>query len=196
MYWLKVFGEINLQGPWSWRFGGHHVSLQHTILQGDVLSSSPFFLGADPAESPLLGGHLLRPLGAAEDLARELVRSLDEEQTALALISAAAPIDIVGGNRPRIADGDKLMPLSDIWRGRLAETRFRDMVRAMHEGAEAQAGFRPEHHEAVKLTSMPKGVGAARLILDPTRGFAGDSRRLRRKNPRGACRTGVKKIWG
>ncbi|MGY4649767.1 DUF3500 domain-containing protein [Mycobacterium sp. URHB0021] len=62
----------------------------------DVLSSSPFFLGADPAESPLLGGHLLRPLGAAEDLARELVPSLDEEQTALALLSAAAPIDIVG----------------------------------------------------------------------------------------------------
>ncbi|MGY4649779.1 DUF3500 domain-containing protein [Mycobacterium sp. URHB0021] len=166
MYWLKVFGQADLKGPWSWRFGGHHVSLQHTILQGDVLSSSPFFLGADPAESPLLGGHLLRPLGAAEDLARELVRSLDEEQTALALLSAAAPIDIVGGNRPRISDGDKPMPLFDVWRGSLTEPRFRDKIRAMHEDAEVKAGFQPADHEAVKLTSTPKGVAATRMTSD------------------------------
>ena len=40
----------------------------------------PCFLGADPASSPLLGPHLLRPLAGAEDLGRELVRSLDDAQ--------------------------------------------------------------------------------------------------------------------
>ena len=166
MYWLKVFGEPDLQGPWSWRFGGHHVSVQHTILDGDVLSSSPCFLGADPADSPLLGGHLLRPLGAAEDLARQLVRSLDEEQTALALISPIAPVDIIGGNRPHLSDGDTLMPLTDIWRGHFAEPGLRDKVRAMHEGAETNAGFTAEHHQAVKLTADPKGVAAAAMTTD------------------------------
>ena len=117
LYWLKVFGEPDLRGPWSWRFGGHHVSVQHLVFHGEVASSSPCFLGADPAESPLLGGHLLRPLGAAEDLARELVRSLDEAQSASALISSVAPVDIVGGNRPHLGDGDVLMPLPDLWRG-------------------------------------------------------------------------------
>ena len=59
LYWLKVFGEPGLDGPWSWRFGGHHVSVQHVVINGEVASSSPCFLGADPAESPLLGGHWL-----------------------------------------------------------------------------------------------------------------------------------------
>lgn len=166
LYWLKVFGDPDLQGPWSWRFGGHHVSLQHTILAGDVVSSSPFFLGADPAESPLLGGHLLRPLGAAEDHARELIRSLDEQQTAHALICPLAPVDIVGGNRPHLSDGDTMMALPDVWRDHFTEPHLRDKVRAMHEGAEAKAAFRPEHHEAVKLTTIPKGIPATGLRAD------------------------------
>ena len=163
MYWLKVFAEPDSQGPWSWRFGGHHVSVQHTILRGEVTSSSPSFLGADPAESPLLGGHLLRPLGAAEDLARELVRSLDEGQAAEAMISPVAPVDIVGGNRAHLSDGDTVMPLPDVWRGRFTETRLRDLVHTMHETAEAKARLRPEHHRALSLTSAPKGIAAAAM---------------------------------
>lgn len=163
MYWLKVFGQPDSQGPWSWRFGGHHVSVQHTILRDEVTSSSPSFLGADPAESPLLGGHLLRPLGAAEDLARELVRSLDEGQAAEAMISPVAPVDIVGGNRAHLSDGDTVMPLPDLWRGRFTEPRLRDLVHTMHETAEAKARLRPEHHRALSLTSAPKGIAAAAM---------------------------------
>ncbi|WP_211296047.1 DUF3500 domain-containing protein [Mycobacterium aquaticum] len=48
MYWLKIFGEPDLRGPWSWRFGGHHVSVQHSVRDGEVIASSPSFLGADP----------------------------------------------------------------------------------------------------------------------------------------------------
>jgi hypothetical protein len=84
LYWLRVFGEPGAYGAWSWRFGGHHVSVQHVVIDGRIQASTPCFLGADPARSPLLGGHLLRPLGAAEDLARDLVRSFDDEQAARA----------------------------------------------------------------------------------------------------------------
>jgi Protein of unknown function (DUF3500) len=163
LYWLKVFGEPVSEGPWSWRFGGHHVSVQHSVWHGDVTSSTPCFLGADPAESPLLGGHLLRPLGATEDLARELIRSLDEEQAAKATISSVAPVDIVGGNRAHLGDGDVLMPLPDVWRGRFSEPRLRELVRDMHETAEAKAGVRPEHQSEVSLTLAPKGIAAAAM---------------------------------
>jgi hypothetical protein len=163
LYWLKVFGEPDLDGPWSWRFGGHHVSVQHMVYHGEVASSSPCFLGADPAESPLLGGHILRPLGGAEDLARELVRSLDDAQICDALISSVAPVDIVGGNRSHLSDGDVVMPLPDVWRGQFTEARLRDKVHTMHEAAEAKAGVRPEHHDAVRLTATPKGVAASAL---------------------------------
>jgi Protein of unknown function (DUF3500) len=163
LYWLRIFGEPDMDGPWSWRFGGHHVSVQHLILDGQVQASSPAFLGADPAESPLLGGHLLRPLGATEDLARDLVRSLDEEQASRGIICPVAPVDIVGGNRPRIQDGDLLMPLPDVWRGHFADEDLAARLDAMHRGAEQKAGVRPEHHNAVRLTDVPKGVPAAEM---------------------------------
>ena len=87
LYYVRVFGDPTGEAPWSWRFGGHHVSINHLIVDGDVEASTPIFLGADPASSPLLGPHLLRPLAAAEDLARELVHTLDGAQRNAAIVS-------------------------------------------------------------------------------------------------------------
>lgn len=159
LYWLRVFGSPSLDGPWSWRFGGHHVSIHHLVLEGRVQSSSPAFLGSDPAASPLTGGHLLRPLGATEDLARDLVRSLDSSQAARGVINAAAPVDIVSGNRPRVREGDMVMPLPTLWRSRFTEPALRERVEATHIGAEDKAGFRSQDHEAVRLTmKAPRGI--------------------------------------
>lgn len=134
LYWLRVFGEPSPAGPWSWRFGGHHISLQYLVVGGDVRSCTPSFLGADPARSPLLGGHLLRPLAAAEDLARDLVRSIDDHRV---ILSVTAPSDIVTGNRPRLGALDapagvpagdmtadqreRLRALLDVYLGRLPD---------------------------------------------------------------------------
>ena len=79
------------------------TSLHYTIIGGEVVASTPNFLGADPAVSPLLGPHLHRPLAAAEDLGRELFRALDEPRRARALVSPVAPTDLVGCNRPHLA---------------------------------------------------------------------------------------------
>ena len=163
LYWLRVFGQPNSAGPWSWRFGGHHVSVQHLIVDGEVRASTPCFLGSDPAAAPLLGGHLLRPLGAAEDLARDLVRSLADEQAGLALISPVPPVDIVSGNRPRVREGDIALPLGDVWRGRFADVRLQELLDEVQSGAEQKVGLRPEHHAALRLTDVPKGVAAAKL---------------------------------
>lgn len=162
-YWVRVFGEPGARGPWSWRFGGHHVSVQHLVLNGAVQASTPCFLGADPATSPLLGGLFLRPLGATEDLAGELVRSLDPEQAAEAILAPVAPVDLVTGNRSRIQDGDNVIPLADLWRGRFTAPRLRDHVEAVHDIAETRAGIQPEHREAVQYTSAPKGLPASSL---------------------------------
>jgi hypothetical protein len=166
LYWLRVFGdpgEAGTTGPWSWRFGGHHVSVQHLVLDGAVRSSTPCFLGADPAASPLLGGLFLRPLAATEDLGGELVRSLDPEQAARAVLAPVAPIDLVTGNRSRIADGDQVMPLIELWRNRFTAPRLRDHVEGIHEMAEARSGTRAEHREAVRFSAEPKGIPASWL---------------------------------
>lgn len=166
LYWLTVFGEPDPAGTWSWRFGGHHVSVHHTIVGGKPESSTPCFLGADPAESPLLGGHVLRPLGAAEDLARDLMRSLDEEQASRALLHPVAPVDLVGGNRVRLGDGDTVVPLADLWRGRFVDPSLSERVDAMQRGAEAKAGVTAGHLEAVAFSARPKGIAAAELSAE------------------------------
>ncbi len=102
LYYLRVFGEPGGAGSWSWRFGGHHVSLHHLVVEGAVAASTPCFLGANPASSPLLGPHPLRLLAGVEDLARDLVRSLRSEQAERAVLTGAAPADIVSGNCPRV----------------------------------------------------------------------------------------------
>jgi hypothetical protein len=161
-YYVRVFGEPSIGGSWGWRFGGHHVSINHTVIDGRVAATTPCFLGADPATSPLLGPHPLRPLAGAEDLGRELARSLDERQRAEAIISSAAPVDIVGANRPRVLAGDLPLPLTDVWRGHFGG-ELEARLRAVQANAERKAGLLPENLEAVRLTAAPKGIAAADL---------------------------------
>lgn len=163
LYYLRVFGEPDGDGPWGWRFGGHHVSLNNLVIDGRVRSTTPCFLGADPATSPLLGGSVLRPIGAVEDLARELVRSLDPDLAELAVLLPRAPSDIIGGNRSRIADGDRLLRLAEVWRGSFADPEVQNLLVAASDGIEAATGFDAADHATMALTSTPKGLPAAAL---------------------------------
>jgi len=161
LYYLRVFGDPAGKEPWGWRFGGHHISLNNLVIDGRVRAVTPCFLGADPASAALLGSEVLRPLGAAEDLARTLVQSLSPEQADRAVLSDRAPSDIVAGNRPRIADGDQMLHIPDIWRGRFADERLAARAAAADEAAEAGSGYGPEDHRRLALTLAPQGVAAA-----------------------------------
>ncbi|HEY4421412.1 MAG TPA: DUF3500 domain-containing protein [Pseudonocardia sp.] len=163
MYYLRVFGEPGGAAPWGWRFGGHHVSLNNLVVDRRVAATTPCFLGADPATSPLLGGATLRPLGAPEDLARELVRSLPPELAERALLIPHAPTDIVGANRSRIGDGDEAKPLVDVWRGRFPDPEQQENLRRRSARSEADSGVDRDGHRALALTRTPKGVPASEL---------------------------------
>jgi hypothetical protein len=96
-YFFSIFGTPGDSGAWGWRVEGHHLSLHFTIVDGSWVATAPAFLGANPAEvreGPRTG---LRILAEREDLARQLLSSLDEAQHATAVISADAPNDIVTG---------------------------------------------------------------------------------------------------
>jgi len=163
LYYLRVFGRPGGDRPWGWRFGGHHVSLNNLVVDGHVHSVTPCFIGADPATAPLLGGSHLRPLGTAEDLARDLVRSLPADLRAAAVLLDRAPSDIVGGNRSRVAAGDRMLQMPDIWRQRFTEPQLVDRVTRMAERAEAVSGYGPADHDRLALTTEPKGVPATEL---------------------------------
>jgi Protein of unknown function (DUF3500) len=164
-YYVRVFGEPGGDAPWSWRVGGHHLSVNFTIVGGELLGSTPCFMGADPASSPLLGPHPLRPLAGVEDLGRELVRSLDDAQRAVAIVSSRAPTDIVGGNRPRLIDGLDSPRLPDIWRGHF-DGDVGQFLNEAQRRMESVAALSPNDVDAFRYTSTPKGLAARALRAD------------------------------
>jgi Protein of unknown function (DUF3500) len=164
LYYLRVFGEPGGAAPWGWRFGGHHVSLNNLVVDGALVATTPCFMGADPASSPLLGGAVNRPLARVEDLARDLVRSMDPELASRAILLRKAPSDLVTANRTSIAEGDRVIPLAGIWR----DERFPDPVewakqQALSDAIDDAAGYTDDDHGAVAYTRTPKGVPAAEL---------------------------------
>ena len=163
LYYLRVFGEPGGSAPWGWRFGGHHVSINNLVIDGMVRSTTPCFLGADPAASPLLGSPPLRPLSGTEDLARELVRSLDPGQADRAILLDRAPADIVGGNRPHLADGDQMLYLRDVWRRPFTEPELAERIARMDADAERASGYDAGDYRRLALTSAPKGLPAQEL---------------------------------
>lgn len=160
-YFLRIFGEPGAD-VWGWRLGGHHISLHFTIRNDEVISATPCFLGADPAASPLLGGQLLRPLGACEDLARELLMSFDEEQRHIAVVSHVPPVDLVGANRAQLSEGDLPLPLALVWRNKFTG-ELQEVVERIQATEEEKLGLRPEHLEALAYSTEPKGLSASQM---------------------------------
>jgi hypothetical protein len=96
-YYISIFGEPSNEGTWGWRVEGHHLSLNYTIENGKVVSSTPEFYGANPGLIDAGPGRSIRVLGTEEDLARQILKLCDEEQQKLAWIAKEAPDDLRGG---------------------------------------------------------------------------------------------------
>lgn len=96
-YWFVFFGEPSDQADWAWRYEGHHLSLTFSSRLGIVASSTPQFLGSNPAtvlSGPKKG---LSVLAAQRDLGYALLESLTAEQRREAILEGSAPADILTG---------------------------------------------------------------------------------------------------
>jgi hypothetical protein len=103
LYYVNIFGEPSTTSTWGWRYEGHHLSQNWTIVRGEAVATTPQFLGSNPAEVLSGPGKGTRVLGAEEDLARALVTTLSAAQQAEAVIARDAPDDILTGNARRAA---------------------------------------------------------------------------------------------
>ena len=101
LYFLSIFGDARSGKPWGWRVEGHHVSLNFTLFEGKHIASTPAFFGANPAEVLQGARKGLRTLAPEEDLARALIKSLDDKQRAQVVVSQSAPSDILSTNLRR-----------------------------------------------------------------------------------------------
>jgi hypothetical protein len=95
LFYFTVFGEPRNGEPWGFRYEGHHISQNWTIVGDGSWSTTPQFFGANPGEvldGPSKGK---RALAAEEDLGRALVKSLDRAQSKVAIVSDEAPSDVI-----------------------------------------------------------------------------------------------------
>src|SRR5439155_3716240 len=104
---------------------------------------TPAFFGAEPARVAMPGGATLRTLAAEEDLARQLLETLNPDQRAQAVLSPIAPTDIVQMNRPRIEDG-ALYQIGGAGPG--------------GQGLRDKLGLTPAHDELLRYSEKPKGL--------------------------------------
>ena len=101
-YLFSIFGTPAAKGRWGWRVEGHHISLRFAIVDGamsSAISSSPMFLGSNPAEvqdGPKKGQ---RALADEEDAGRALLLALPADLQAKAIVKPVAPSDILTMNK-------------------------------------------------------------------------------------------------
>lgn len=116
LYYFTVFGSPSLTGTWGWSVEGHHLSLNYTIKNGQLVSASPTFFGANPHEVREGSRKGLRALGREEDLARTLVMSLNQDQRKRAILADVAYEDIltVAETRARLEGNPKGLQASEM----------------------------------------------------------------------------------
>lgn len=89
-YFLTLYGQPQPDTTWGWRLVGHHLSINVTVADGELVNVTPFLLGAEPARfGPL------RILGEEEDAAFVLLDDLTSAQQRQAVIHAKPPADFV-----------------------------------------------------------------------------------------------------
>jgi len=145
LYYVSIFGRPDPVQPWGWRFEGHHISLNFTIVKGQIVAPTPTFFGPNAAGMTLSAVASLRPLAGVEDLARDLIHALDEGQRAAVILAPAAPSDMVTSNHRAVAEGQL----------HLGETEI--------EKWRAAAGLEHSHIDALRFSYSPRGLAAGAM---------------------------------
>jgi hypothetical protein len=95
-YWLAVFGDPAGNEPWGWQLEGHHLALNFTVVDNQIVFA-PAFMGADPAEVPDGPYAGWRLLGPEVDKALLLVNSLTAQQRKQAILADEIPQRVITG---------------------------------------------------------------------------------------------------
>ena len=101
LYYVTVFGVPGATQPWGWRWEGHHLSRQFTVV-GEQVAMTPFFLGSWPTTTD--AG--LRAMEREEDAALELVNSLTGSAREAAIFQAKTLVRHVTQNASQVSPLD------------------------------------------------------------------------------------------
>ncbi|MCW1883644.1 DUF3500 domain-containing protein [Luteolibacter flavescens] len=93
-YYVSIFGKPGDEKGWGWKFEGHHLALNYTVV-GDKVAVTPSFFAANPAEVREGEHKGLRVLAAEEDLAMALANVLIDGGKKDVIFSDKAPGEIL-----------------------------------------------------------------------------------------------------
>ncbi len=96
-YMVAIFGTPDKDSIWGWRFSGHHVTLNFTVVD-DTIAFAPFFFGANPAIIPNTPADAYRPMRQEESIGFDLVHSLTPAQLEKANFAVNAYEEILSTN--------------------------------------------------------------------------------------------------
>lgn len=144
-YFLTLFNQPQPDSDWGWRLVGHHLSLNFTVAGQDLMSGTPFLLGAEPAR---IGP--FRILGGEEDLAFTVLGTLDPDQIAAATIHATPPPDFATRCVPMLGEEewpdihgvgrrDAAITDADRWALRYIKGQPRGLARGLMRPAQQRA---------------------------------------------------------
>ena len=84
-FFIVLFGKPSASEPWGFQLDGHHLGL-NLSMHGDKITLAPSHTGAQPVKFKI-GEKEIRPLAAENDVAFELVGSLNQDQQQSAILS-------------------------------------------------------------------------------------------------------------
>jgi hypothetical protein len=158
-YYVAIFGTPSEVGQWGFSFEGHHLSLNFVIDKGNVTSTTPTSLCANPAivmndNVPSIKKGT-RVLAKEETLAFDLLASLTPEQKAAAIIAEKAPSEIRAAGEPQ--------PPQDAAEGLSAEKLTGQQRSILQSLVEEYAKNLPEELAKARLEAIEKegGLGKA-----------------------------------
>ena len=96
LYFVSIYGDPS-KSPWGWKFEGHHVSVNFTIVDDKPVVFAPSFFGSNPAvvrDGPKQGTRALRD---EEEAGRALMAAFSDAERKKAIFDVTAPRDMITG---------------------------------------------------------------------------------------------------
>jgi hypothetical protein len=96
LYWVSILGEPSDTEPWGWQIDGHHLII-NCFVMGEQVVLAPQFFGSEPVVAAAGKYAGTRVFDREQDVALELMQSLDDSQRAKAIISDQMPSEVIVG---------------------------------------------------------------------------------------------------
>ena len=101
-YYVTLFGTPARRGSWAVSFVGEDLALNFTVIDSNVIASTPWFAEPTAKQAPQASGTAPLAPAAEKGPAQKLLESLDNSQLSQAVVANAAPVNIGAGGTPTI----------------------------------------------------------------------------------------------